>query len=41
LGLGMFVAFEDNVTEILTKEFADYKPGLVAIEELSCENDNS
>jgi mRNA deadenylase 3'-5' endonuclease subunit Ccr4 len=36
----MFVAFADNLAEIVTKEFADYKPDLVAIQELSCENDN-
>jgi hypothetical protein len=37
----MFVAFADNLNEIVTREFADYKPYLLAIQELSCENDNS
>jgi mRNA deadenylase 3'-5' endonuclease subunit Ccr4 len=37
----MLVAFAGNLTEIVTKEFADYKPDLMAIQELSCENYNS
>jgi len=37
----MFVAFAGSLTEIVTKQFADYKPDLVAIQELSCENYNS
>jgi exonuclease III len=29
-----------NLTERVTKEFADYKPDLMVTQELSCENDN-